>query len=1319
MFVRETHKRQQSEAPVACCSKKGRARYHRQPECLHLRATASPLVSSSSGRSYRSVCLSADRVYTFGRGQSCCDFCFRDRRVSRQHCQVLFDSYEGKVFIIDGAVNSSSELEIDKVQERLGRGDDSAARRGSNCSMNGVYVNGSKLKGRAIFQLFVGDVVSFVCSGRSSPIGFVVHCIIFADKIITRSNAESICGPGYQRCGESSVRLQCLQSVYERLSNLYFSRTRSPGKVISRKKMLSGVEFSQDSIDSLCRRFVHVSGHYDQTTNRRRRRVSLLEVDQGSSNLELHAESKISDASGDIATGLMGTSNLIILSKTCEKRSLKRGYFCGTYSDGELILRALLLLKKCRLARKDLNNIMCFNNNFGNSSALVGRRLGKAEAFDEGSFPPTAYGGTYKHFKGPDVIPKVTDLIPCDLMYIEHGKINLVTDTGSFGSAPSREIVRCQEIPNMNIELNERYSITKRIEGFESSCEIGEVSVLGDCMGKNTRILVTGTNQCKERSLPSYGGNVMNLFSAKKIGEDAFKMRLRTESAIQHKIFLDHRTVSAQNTVGCVSSIPCEPSLADAQCKFMNENIEGLKRNKDIHTPESDGETLFLNRLEFMTVGSTDKPPSVSLPELLSPVESLSRIFVATFTSNISWFLSACKIPNNLPVTVACHDTERCWNPVHEQRWSQPYAQYPNLVVVHPPFPDEIAIAKDKKKKGVACHHPKLLILLREESIRVIITSANLVPKQWNNVTNTIWWQDFPRRKSPEYFSLFTHLHVEREEISEELKSEFLAQLAGFIASLLVDIPNQAYWIKELCHYDFTKASCHLVASIPGIQESMFPYNLEHVHYLTELQPIHQTATRCSEFVGSVVASLVGLSHRFQAKVDPGGVQLKALASIIQKRRENAYGMLEVILQRNHCIPADCNAVSVIINHPAECSEHDASSCEDHLQLGFLPRSVAKWVAPLCDASLFSFSAYVFPQQVLAAALSGCNSRGPNFFKISNLIQHEHVVAICYLLASIQRNLGIWRLHEVLSKYQWPDSEEVDFVYGASSIGSSLNPHFLAAFATAAGKRSSQFLDSEESDPEWGLWNAEHESHSPSIKIIFPTMERVKLGATGIWPYRHLLSFSEKTWQRLRAADILYDAIPYPSERVGHPMHVKVAQRRFWNKTTSSSFGWIYFGSHNLSAAAWGYPLTDSPESGSVSVGSSVLGSRLRISNYELGLVLVVPPPQTSKGDIEKNLVFDNIILPFVVPAPKYKLNDRPATMQAMREACAVELEKQMAILVSGEDDLMNEDMIDDEDEDEDEDEDIIEVTESATEEKEEDKLYAERLWSQVDSTDA
>ncbi|XP_039172865.1 uncharacterized protein LOC120295643 [Eucalyptus grandis] len=132
------------------------------------------------------------------------------------------------------------------------------------------------------------------------------------------------------------------------------------------------------------------------------------------------------------------------------------------------------------------------------------------------------------------------------------------------------------------------------------------------------------------------------------------------------------------------------------------------------------GMNFCLNRLESIGQGSFGCSSEISLAELIYPVESIAQIFIATFTCDIEWFLSYCRIPDHLPVTIACHDTDRCWSSSPEQRTLVPYPEFPMLVVVYPPFPGIIAFA---------CHHPKLLVFQREDRIRVIITSANSVAK--------------------------------------------------------------------------------------------------------------------------------------------------------------------------------------------------------------------------------------------------------------------------------------------------------------------------------------------------------------------------------------------------------------------------------------------------------------------------------------------------------------------------------------------------------------------------------------------------------------
>ncbi|KAI5569659.1 hypothetical protein BDE02_12G091300 [Populus trichocarpa] len=727
-----------------------------------------------------------------------------------------------------------------------------------------------------------------------------------------------------------------------------------------------------------------------------------------------------------------------------------------------------------------------------------------------------------------------------------------------------------------------------------------------------------------------------------------------------------------------MSTVCFESFVAKNACKTSSLNTMGnesapvansfIQMNTWKNCCPPPGKKFYLNRLQFMDYGSFTHPNVISLPELLYPVESISRIFIATFTSDILWFLSHCEIPCHLPVTIACHNTERCWSSSPDNRTSVPYSDFPNLVVVFPPFPESIAFGQDRKRRGIACHHPKLLVLQREDSIRVIITSANLVSNQWNNVTNTVWWQDFPARSAPDPSPLF--IRVSDGDANKDSRSDFAAQLAGFMACLVINVPSQAYWISELTKYDFEGANGHLVASVPGIHSRRSPnaYQLP-------------SGSSGVQFLGSVEASVVGLSHLFHTAADRNGTQLKQLAAFLGKCCENVYGMSEIVLRRNLNVPADVNAVSILVPNPDQFSEGDC------IQLGFLPRNVAKWVSPLWDSGFFRFSGYVYPKEALAAALGGSNrkvhlilhvAQGPCFPNMMSLMQTEHVLAFCSLVASIQRCTGIWRLEEVLGQYKWPDSQQSDFIYGSSSIGS-VNAQFLAAFSAAAGKRSPELFDSEESDPEWGCWSASQELRNPSIKIIFPTIERVKNACNGISPSRRILCFSE------------------------------VARRRFQSKTNASSFGWVYCGSHNFSAAAWGRLISNpfglkSKETGKT---NTYLSSRLHVSNYELGIIFTFPPTET-KGITNKDCTnLDDIVLPFAVPAPKYGPTDRPATARAMSEAVA-----ELAGLER--DRLIAEEMIE---EIPDEEEEAVEATDYAAVEKEEEKAYAEMLWNQVDSS--
>lgn len=89
------------------------------------------------------------------------------------------------------------------------------------------------------------------------------------------------------------------------------------------------------------------------------------------------------------------------------------------------------------------------------------------------------------------------------------------------------------------------------------------------------------------------------------------------------------------------------------------------------------------------------------------------------------------------------------------------------------------------------------------------------------------------------------------------------------------------------------------------------------------------------QFLGSVEASVVGLSHLFHTAADRNGLQLKQLAAFLGKCCENVYGMSEIVLRRNLNVPADVNAVSILVPNPDQFSGGEGHCLISYLYTAF------------------------------------------------------------------------------------------------------------------------------------------------------------------------------------------------------------------------------------------------------------------------------------------------------------------------------------------------------------------------------------------------
>jgi len=132
--------------------------------------------------------LHTDHPYTIGRRRRDCSFVFRDRRVSKRHCQLLFDSSLRKLYILNGVLlNDDSTATWRLVHEFRKRARTSS--QGNNHGFelreasNGVFVNGVEMEKGTAVELSVEDRVSLVCGnqngscGVGNGVGFVVERI--------------------------------------------------------------------------------------------------------------------------------------------------------------------------------------------------------------------------------------------------------------------------------------------------------------------------------------------------------------------------------------------------------------------------------------------------------------------------------------------------------------------------------------------------------------------------------------------------------------------------------------------------------------------------------------------------------------------------------------------------------------------------------------------------------------------------------------------------------------------------------------------------------------------------------------------------------------------------------------------------------------------------------------------------------------------------------------------------------------------------------------------------------------------------------------
>ncbi|CAE7821393.1 Nlrc3 [Symbiodinium sp. CCMP2456] len=203
----------------------------------------------------------------------------------------------------------------------------------------------------------------------------------------------------------------------------------------------------------------------------------------------------------------------------------------------------------------------------------------------------------------------------------------------------------------------------------------------------------------------------------------------------------------------------------------------------------------------------------------VSPLSVLMTTF--DLPDDIEWLQKQLNLGRDTPVTLCGHP----W-PTRDRLWRELQAVFEDVALHFPGSPylsrhsnTDIRMPEANMEPvegggySECSVHSKLMLLEFEDRLRVVISSANLLPRFWQMNNEVVWVKDFPR------------LQHEGLHVSALLQSGSFGQtLSHCLAELLNDAPGhrRMQWLSTLSHFDL-ECNVHLVMSRPGIYEKSRP----------------------------------------------------------------------------------------------------------------------------------------------------------------------------------------------------------------------------------------------------------------------------------------------------------------------------------------------------------------------------------------------------------------------------------------------------------------------------------------------------------------
>ena len=202
-----------------------------------------------------------------------------------------------------------------------------------------------------------------------------------------------------------------------------------------------------------------------------------------------------------------------------------------------------------------------------------------------------------------------------------------------------------------------------------------------------------------------------------------------------------------------------------------------------------DARTVYLNEIEAR---EENADISMSFRKLLCPSEDIEAVLLTSYGTDIEWLLPQFAYGTKITLVDQPSSVSQEISNIN------PLGNiWPDFQVIHPRF----------EKGGLfesGTMHCKLMLIKRERSLRIVISSSNLVEFDWTGISQTIWGVD-----------------IDLSQPSGQSQSTFGNDLQEFVSFLLKDTAPMIDWSTTLAKYAETISSqvpqnVHLVGSVPG-----------------------------------------------------------------------------------------------------------------------------------------------------------------------------------------------------------------------------------------------------------------------------------------------------------------------------------------------------------------------------------------------------------------------------------------------------------------------------------------------------------------------